>query len=186
MRSLLPLPITRRVLRSGSRSSTSRPASSPTRTPVAYNSSTMARSRRGSGPPSAAADSAPATSRRTCAWCSTPGSDFSRLGAFSRRAGVSLDAFLADRPGGEGPGRGRAAAQRGAGHAGFALGAEPAPQGAELQPGKILDAFRRRVAQQASDVGQVGAHGVGRPAAFRLQIPGEVRCGGGQRGRQFL
>ena len=75
------------------------------------------------------------------------------LFAFRRlkpQGGVGFDQFLPDGPGGEGPGGGGAAGQGGAGHAGFALRAEPAPQGAEFEPGEVLDPFRGGERQQAS------------------------------------
>ncbi|MCB5294322.1 hypothetical protein BJQ90_03789 [Arthrobacter sp. SO3] len=102
------------------------------------------------------------------------------------QGGVRLDEFLTDGPGGEGPGGGGAPGQGGAGHAPFALRSEPAPQGAELQPGKILDSFGGRMLQEAADVGEVGAHRVGRASPLRLQVAAEALGCGGQAGRDLL
>ncbi len=93
------------------------------------------------------------------------------------QGGVGFDQLLADGPGGEGPGGGGAAGQGGAGLAGLALGAEPAPQGPELQPGKVLDPLGGGVRQQAFDVGEIGPHGMGGPAPLRFQVAAEA-CGG--------
>ena len=187
MRSLLPLPSTRRVLRSGSRSSTSRPASSPTRMPVAYSSSTMARSRSGRGPPSAAADSAPSTSGDLLLMQHSgqgllplrrlqPQGGVRSISS-SRMAQAVNDLAVAER---------RASVARDIPPS--LCGAEPPPQGAKFQPGEVVHPFGSRKLKEASDVGEVGAHRVGRTPAFRLQVAaetlgrlsqggGDLRCG---------
>ena len=135
----------------------------------------------------AAAAFRPLSSRRTCCWCSTPGRDLSRLGAFSRRAGSAAMSSSRSGPGGEGPGRGGTAGKRGAGHARPRSGAPsqrrrvPSSSSAEAP-----HPFAGRVAQQACDVREVGTHGVGRARPLTRQVPAETRDGRGQRRRQFL
>ena len=56
----------------------------------------------------------------------------------------------------------------------LALGAQPAAQGAELEPGKVAGRPPWRQCQQACDIGEIGPHGMGGAAPFRLQIAAEA------------
>ena len=89
-RSLRPLPKTRTTRREVSMSSMSRAQSSPTRMPVAYRSSMIARSRSPTGLPSSAATAAASSTARVSAWPSTPGRVLCGRGLASNAPGSVL------------------------------------------------------------------------------------------------
>ena len=115
VRSLPPLPITRTTPPARSRSSMSRAVSSPTRIPLAYNSSKAARSRRCIGSWSSLATAARSMSAAASAWRSTSGRCPARLGAASRKRRVLRDPTGPGRPAEERAGRCRPPRDRGAG-----------------------------------------------------------------------
>ena len=133
VRCLLPLPSTRSSRCELSTSSTSSPHSSLTRIPVAYNNSTISRSRKASGSPCCAPDFAADMASSAWSWRSTAGRVRSRLGHLQPGRGIAGQQSAAHRPRGEGLDRRRAARQRGASRTGAGPRGQPRPQHRQAQ-----------------------------------------------------
>ena len=149
-----------------SRSSTSRPHSSPTRIPVAYRSSSTSRSRRST-----------VASPLTCSsrWVASSGASTSGSGRWPRgdgeqRAGVSAEQTAPVRPRREDPSRRSAASHGGASYSGAAQPGQPATQHDEVEVLRVGGAHAGGVLEQQRDITAVGPNRVDRTSTLELEV----------------